>query len=72
MDIIPVRTELIVLPGDSICPHCRMRIYPDKIHTPEECIVAQVMEYEETIGFSITEKPGIAVVNSRGITKFKI
>jgi len=68
--LFPVRTELLVIPG-KICPHCGMRLYPDKEHTEEECIVAQVMEYEEKLGWTMTENTGIGVYNTRGVTKIK-
>jgi hypothetical protein len=68
---IPIRTELLVIPGDTFCKKCNMRLYPNKEHTEEMCIVAQVMEYDDKLGWSMTEKIGIAVANSRGITKPK-
>jgi hypothetical protein len=68
---IPIRTELTVLSGDVFCKKCHMRLHPGQEHTEEICIVAQVMEYEEVLGWSMTEYVGIGAFNPRAITKIK-
>ena len=66
---IPIRTKLTVISGDRYCKKCHMRLYPDQEHTEEICVVAQVMEHDDRLGWSISEKVGIGVVNSRGLKK---